>query len=222
MCRSCASSGTSWPGVCCGPQSWVSAILTDSVQNGKTNACLFSPTRLLYLFNEPKPGSITTMDMATSKMTLMVDFTTGPLKYIGLHDSTSSLFFADSSGNNIYSAHPESNPNNTDIVLQLDEKSRADITTGDIWYTLFCWSRSSSPFEIECKSRGDKTDKRDVYNNTARVTSLKIARPSGKQQLVTNHCQEKPCSHVCVLSSFSYRCLCPTGLVLQADQKTCK
>ena len=38
---------------------------------------------------------------------------------------------------------------------------------------------------------------------------------------VDNPCEERGCSHICVLSAKSFRCVCPAGLHLAEDQKSC-
>ena len=37
----------------------------------------------------------------------------------------------------------------------------------------------------------------------------------------TNPCKDNDCSHICVLTSHGHGCLCPEGMKLGPDQKTC-
>ncbi|RWS31707.1 low-density lipoprotein receptor-related protein 4-like protein [Leptotrombidium deliense] len=42
-----------------------------------------------------------------------------------------------------------------------------------------------------------------------------------RQPEVSDRCAGNECSHICLANNVSYRCACPTGFQLSADQKTC-
>ena len=46
-------------------------------------------------------------------------------------------------------------------------------------------------------------------------------RSNKDEQGKNNHCEGKRCSHICALAAKSSRCLCPDGLHLTEDQRTC-
>ena len=55
------------------------------------------------------------------------------------------------------------------------------------------------------------------------IDDIQILSPENQPPLRTeNPCEGHPCSHICVLSTASYSCLCPRGFRLGSDGKTCK
>lgn len=56
---------------------------------------------------------------------------------------------------------------------------------------------------------------------TGQVRNLKVVTWGGQPQNRENHCEGHSCSHICVLNAESFECLCPDGMHLGADGKTC-
>ena len=66
-----------------------------------------------------------------------------------------------------------------------------------------------------------------LYNNTnTRIQHLALIPSQDspdefRRVNVSNPCKGQGCSHICVLRGKSFRCLCPDGLRLAHDQRTC-
>lgn len=136
---------------------------------------------------------------------------------IAIDAVTSRLYWVEWNKQRIQTSYM--NGSNVETIIQLPAKVHPGDPTliNDRMY----WNIPFDGILLSSTNRGD--DIRTHYNATSWILSMAVIAPRnyyGGLNIV-NPCESHTCSHSCVRTAISSRCLCPEGMRLQQDQRTC-
>ena len=93
----------------------------------------------------------------------------------------------------------------------------------DIFADTLYWSDWTA-HQIQSCNKFTGENHKTIHTATRdQINGVAVFHAAAQPKNRVNHCRNKPCSHICVLTpSQSFRCLCPVGMVIDGDRRTCK
>ena len=104
---------------------------------------------------------------------------------------------------------------------QGETPSELAVYGGRVYYFLV---KESHSYVYSVPTTGEGEPLLHYYNNTPEFfPDIAVSAKQNQPKTRNNDCAGDPCSHVCVLTRISgNKCVCPEGLILGADGKTCE
>ena len=182
----------------------------------KTQTLFLSLTREMYLGTYR--GGLLRAQMDGSNVTTFVNETETRFNGLVVDENASQLYWTDQENNRIQRTRLDGR-GGVETVIQLNEWiGPRDMTKA---YDKLYWNSVGYDSLRVVTVRGE--DLRVAHNASNGIIGLAVVAPKdyyGSGQ-VGSRCEGRGCSHMCVPTARSFRCLCPEGMYLLGDSKTC-
>ena len=177
---------------------------------------LLFPCRQVYWTNRGSPKSIAKANMDGSNATQIIVGLTNPFSIV-VDSETERIYWADENANVIETSDLEGGDRRI-LAGFLDNPRPVGLA---IYRNLLCignW-KANSVQSVDKYTGGNLTT---LYSTDGRVRQLAITDPSANHFISgINPCEGNGCSHLCVPTGDSYRCLCPENMYLGRNQMSC-
>ena len=162
--------------------------------------------------------SIVMAGMDGSVPTSIVDTDLNWPNGLALDQGTSRLYWIDARGDRLETS-------------KLDGSDRRLVKTNgikhpysmDIFADTLYWSDWTYHEIQSCNKFSGENHNVIYHNDKDQINGIALFHKAAQPRDRANHCLNNRCSHICVLTpTQSFRCLCPVGMTISGDGKTCK